>query len=182
MLAGCDIDRLILTADPWDPPPEPAIARELLPHDACAHVVEERQPLFGDLHLHTSLSMDANSLGTRTLPDDAYATTGTPNALCGGVPVAESKTIQIDRPLDFAAVTDHAEWMAEVSLRTKPGSRSYDSTGCAIYRGERDSLVAKALGAKSFRARIGGLIEIGGRREDVGRENQTVCLEELGNI
>ena len=80
-------------------------------------MVEERQPLFGDLHLHTSLSMDANTLGTRTLPDDAYAfSTGIPIALLGGAPGAESKTIQIDRPLDVAAVTDHAEWMAEVSL------------------------------------------------------------------
>ena len=183
IVAGCDIGRLILTADPWDPPPESAIAREPLPRDACDHVVEERQPLFGDLHLHTSLSMDANSLGTRTLPDDAYAyATGTPIALYGGAPGAKAKTIRIDRPLDFAAVTDHAEWMAEVSLCTTPGSRSYDSTGCSIYRGEQESLLAKALGAKGFRARIGGLIEIGGRRGDVCSENQAVCREELGNV
>tara|TARA_A100001015_G_scaffold275269_1_gene332424 strand:- start:152 stop:430 length:279 start_codon:yes stop_codon:yes gene_type:complete len=92
--------------------------------------------------------MDANSLGTRTLPADAYAyATGTPIALYGGAPGAKAKTIQIDRPLDFAAVTDHAEWMAEVSLCTTPGSRSYDSTGFSIYRGEQESLLAKALGA-----------------------------------
>ena len=97
---------LILTADPWDPPPEPAIAREPLPRYVCPHLFEERHPLFRDLYLHTSLSMDANSLGTRTLPDNAYAyATGTLIALYGGAPGAESKTIQIDRPLDFAAVT-----------------------------------------------------------------------------
>ena len=79
-------------------------------------------------------------------------------------------------------MTDHAEWMAEVSLCTTPGSRSYESTDCVIYRGEQDSLLAKALGAKGFRARIGGLTEIRGRREDVRSENQTVCREEHGNV
>ena len=42
ILAGCDIGHLILKADPWDPSPEPAIGRELLPRGACADVVEER--------------------------------------------------------------------------------------------------------------------------------------------
>ena len=42
ILAGCDIGRLILTVDPWDPPLEPAIAREPLPRDPCAQVVEGR--------------------------------------------------------------------------------------------------------------------------------------------
>ena len=40
IIAGCDIGDLILTADPWDPPPKPAIAKEPLPRDACAHVVK----------------------------------------------------------------------------------------------------------------------------------------------
>jgi len=43
-------------------------------------------------------------------------------------------------------------------------------------------LLAKALGAKGFRARIGGLIEIGSRTEDVCNENQVACRDELRNV
>lgn len=182
-LPGCDMGQLILSSDPWDPPPKSPAAREPIPREACSNVNKDRQPLFGDLHLHTSLSMDANSLGTRTLPDDAYAfAKGKPVSVWGGSPAVSARTIRIDRPLDFAAVTDHAEWMAEVSLCTTPGSPSYDSTGCAIYRGEQESLLAKLLGAKGFRARIGGLVEIGGRRDDVCGVDQSTCRKELASV
>ena len=182
-LPGCDIGKLILTTEPWEPPAQPAQPGAIAPREPCHHYVEDRQPLFGDLHLHTSLSMDANSLGTRTLPDDAYGfATGAPISIYGGSPGAPSETIQIDRPLDFAAVTDHAEWMAEVALCTDPDSPSYTSTGCAIYRGEQESLLAKLLGAKGFRARIGGLIEIGGRRDDVCGDDDLVCRQALKGV
>ena len=95
-LAGCNLRRLIRTADPWEPPPEPAIARESLPREASAHLVEERRPLFGDLHLHTSLSMVGNSLGTRTLPHDAYAyATGTLIALYRGAAGPSQKPFKL---------------------------------------------------------------------------------------
>lgn len=93
---GCDLRRLKLTADPQDPPPEPAIPGEPLPREARAHVVEERRPLFGDLHLNTSLSMDGNSQGTRTLPADAYAyANGTPIALHCGAPGPSQKPFKL---------------------------------------------------------------------------------------
>jgi len=158
-LAGCGMGKLELRTDPWEPPPAAASKRTPAPREACNNSVVERQPLYGDLHVHTSLSMDANSLGTRTMPDDAYAfAIGQEIDVYSGDPAVGMRKTRIDRPLDFVAVTDHAEWLAEVSLCTTPGSATYDSSGCAIYRGEDQSLIAKMLGLEGFRARIGGLI------------------------
>ena len=39
----------------------------------CANFDELRQVYWGDAHIHTSLSFDANMQGTRTSPEDAYA-------------------------------------------------------------------------------------------------------------
>ena len=109
-LNGCDIGKLILTTEPWHPPPSPAEKREPLPRAACNQIVSERQALFGDLHLHTALSMDANALGTRTLPNDAYAfAKGEPITLYGGAPDVDPVTLKIERPLAFAAGPDHAQ-------------------------------------------------------------------------
>ncbi len=182
-LGGCDIGKLLLTTEEWQPPPAPAVARQPLPRMACNRHVKERQALFGDLHLHTGLSMDANALGTKTTPNDAYAfAKGEPISVYGGSPDQDPITVVIDRPLDFAAVTDHAEWMAEVALCTTPGSASYGSTGCAIYRGEEESLLAKLLGAQGFRARLGGFIGLGGRRSDVCGETDELCRQELKSV
>ncbi len=75
---------------------------------AKAEVVAAQQPLkdayFGDLHLHTALSIDAFITGTRTLPDDAYR-------YAKGQPIdhISGHKIQLKTPLDFLAVTDHSE-------------------------------------------------------------------------
>ena len=63
-----------------------------------------REAYFGDLHLHTSYSFDAYVLmGTKTNPDTAYR-------------FAKGETVEFlgqkvrrREPLDFMAVTDHAE-------------------------------------------------------------------------
>ena len=67
---------------------------------------ETRNAYFGDLHVHTSWSFDAFIFNVRTSPDDAYNfAKGQPIPHVGGRP------IQMKRPLDFMAVTDHAEYM-----------------------------------------------------------------------
>ncbi len=63
-------------------------------------------PLFGDTHLHTTLSFDAVPFGTFTTPEEAYRfARGDEIVSSTGVPA------KIGRPLDFMVIADHAESM-----------------------------------------------------------------------
>ncbi|MFK8048431.1 MAG: DUF3604 domain-containing protein [Halioglobus sp.] len=66
-----------------------------------------RQVYFGDLHLHSRASADAYTMGNVTLtPGDAYRfAKGEELTSSSGLPA------KLRRPLDFLAVTDHAEFM-----------------------------------------------------------------------
>jgi hypothetical protein len=102
---------------------------------ACSDHDPLKKAFFGELHSHTSYSFDAWTYGLRSKPADAYAfAQGQPATLpapaAGGAPVA----VQLDRPLDFAAVTDHSEYLGETSLCSTPGSAAYDSMTCQEYR------------------------------------------------
>ena len=77
--------------------------------ERCAHHDSLRQPFFGDLHVHTSLSFDSYISSQRNTPADAYRyARGEAIALPDedGEPNVRA---QIQRPLDFASITDHAE-------------------------------------------------------------------------
>jgi hypothetical protein len=74
-----------------------------------------RNAYFGDLHIHTRYSFDAFLFGTKTTPDDAYKfARGEPILHPGGF------EIQLDRPLDFYAVTDHAFYLGMWSAMEQP--------------------------------------------------------------
>lgn len=68
--------------------------------------------LWGETHIHTRLSVDAFWFNSLATPRDAYrfAKGGTVEIACDDRTVG-CETRQLDRPLDFAAVTDHAEFL-----------------------------------------------------------------------
>ena len=80
---------------------------EKLPYSR--HAVEgfPMELYFGDTHVHSSFSMDANAVGnTRLSPGDAY------RFAKGEAVVANSgMTAKLDQPIDFLVVSDHAEYM-----------------------------------------------------------------------
>jgi hypothetical protein len=64
------------------------------------------RPLWGDSHLHTSLSMDAGLFGNRLPPRDAYR-------FARGEEVISStgQPVRLSRPLDWLVVADHSDGM-----------------------------------------------------------------------
>src|SRR5262245_3521091 len=84
----------------------------------CANADPFRQPFFGDTHIHTAYSSDAVFAGTREDPRGAYAfAKGDPIGLPPYDGMGQpTRTAQLRRPLDFTAVTDHAEQFGEIQI------------------------------------------------------------------
>ena len=104
--------------------------------EPCSDYDSLRRPHFGDFHVHTAWSFDANSQDTRNKPADAYSF-AQGNSM-GIQPYDENdkptRTIKLDRPLDFTAVTDHAEFMGEMRMCTTEGLPGYWHPVCVAHR------------------------------------------------
>jgi hypothetical protein len=113
---------------------EPATERS-----ACAHRDPRKMALFGDLHVHTTLSSDARNYELDVRPDGAYRYAFGREIL---LPPRDeqgrgTRIVRIDRPLDFAAVTDHAEFLGETLLCSDPVSPSYYTEKCQAVRASK---------------------------------------------
>ena len=118
MLIGCtDPDSVPQTHLSAPPIPAPAVDIERYPLGTA---------LFGDLHVHTSWSMDAYAGGNRLGPNAVYRfAKGEKVELPGG---AEAR---LQSPLDFVALTDHAEgFEAHLPCTSIPESREFDTDWC----------------------------------------------------
>ncbi len=105
---------------------------------SCPDRDPDRRAFFGDLHVHTSFSFDAAANTTGATPEDA-------NRFAKGEAIAfwplddsgePAGAIQIDRPLDFLAVTDHGEFLGERSICRTPDSPAYDTEFCTTFRSD----------------------------------------------
>lgn len=112
----------------------PHLALAAQPH--CDDHEPYRQAFFGDLHVHTALSSDAYGFGVRLGPDDAYRFAFgeeillPPNDSAG----RGTRRTRIDRPLDFAAVTDHAEFLGEGVICHSADHPNRNADFCDIFR------------------------------------------------
>ncbi|MFT4565399.1 MAG: hypothetical protein ACI9FN_000352 [Saprospiraceae bacterium] len=108
---------------------------------------ENRNAYFGDLHIHTSWSFDAFINNVRTTPDDAY-NFGKGTA----IDHVSGKKIQIGRPLDFMAVSDHAEYMGMFKQMLDKNNPLFQSK-----LAESITSTDKAVSQKSFVKIVGSM-------------------------
>ncbi len=91
----------------------------LLSGTALADSNPLRNAYFGETHSHTALSLDAYIGGARLMPSDSLR-------FAKGEPVlVNGRHKQLSRPLDFAAITDHAEYLGEMYSAIFPDAPGY---------------------------------------------------------
>ncbi len=117
-----------------DEAPAPATpqAAEASPIEAKEAAVTEnplKDAYFGETHVHTSYSLDAYIGGARLAPDDAY------RFAKGETVTLNDQQHNIVKPLDFAAVTDHAEYIGEMYTTQVSGAPGHDDPRVVELRG-----------------------------------------------
>lgn len=112
----------------------------------------DRNAYFGDLHIHTEFSIDAYSFGTIATPADAYR-------YARGEAISHPRgfQVQLKRPLDFYAVTDHAFFL-----------------GLSSEAGKSESEFSRYKAAKPFRkinapGRDGSILDLARRNIALGK-------------
>jgi hypothetical protein len=125
--------------------------------DSGVKVNPLREAYYGDLHLHTSYSLDAYLLGTTQIdPDAAY------HFARGDVVIYLGQPVRRREPLDFLAVTDHAESIGVLSELENP-----------------NSVVSRSETGKALRALFARLTGSNGRRDFTSALKEPALMEQV---
>jgi hypothetical protein len=122
-VAGCGKQADTVSAKPPAPAPVAAAATAPTVEQLEAAVAENplKDAYFGETHVHTSYSLDAYIGGARVTPDEAYRFAKGQDVTVNG------QRHNIGRPLDFVAVSDHAEFIGEMYSTQVPGAKGGDN-------------------------------------------------------
>ena len=97
--------------------PEEQVQSEAQEPPVSPELHSNRRAYFGDLHVHTLNSFDAFMFGARATLDDAYRfAKGDP------LPHPAGYDMKLNEPLDFLAVTDHAEYLGMAAAMSDAAS------------------------------------------------------------
>lgn len=118
LIAGCSPDSDV----PLAKAPDEATTEveKLVPIASAPAANPLRNAYYGETHVHTSYSLDAYLGGTRLTPSDAYLFAK------GEAVTVNGAAYQLRRPLDFTAVTDHAEYLGEMYSTMTEGAPGHD--------------------------------------------------------
>ena len=112
-IMGCALIILVGCGGPNSDTPEVSVAADTPTTDELSSgtsadiaVNPLNNAYFGDTHIHTILSFDAYIMGTRRTPEDAYEF-----AKGAAIEHASGFKMQMKKPLDFLAVSDHAFYL-----------------------------------------------------------------------
>jgi len=101
---------------------------------------EQRNVYFGDMHIHTGYSFDAFIGGIIAHPEDAY------KYAKGNTIDILGQSSKLERPLDFAAVTDHSEYFGELYSIQNQGAPAYNAMLPRYFRSlEGDTIKQRQL-------------------------------------
>jgi hypothetical protein len=135
--------------DRGEPPFVPPDSGPVAGH--CVDFREGRKnAYFGDLHTHTSYSLDAYFFNAANDPRAAHrfakGELGGLPGLGSDDPYTKQREVSIGRPLDFNAVTDHAEFLGGFVNTCGRTPQTQQICDQAIGQGIRDNIVAIAAG------------------------------------
>ncbi len=110
---------------------ETGSAAQELVDEPLSEGIPNRKPYFGDLHVHTAYSLDSYINFNPVGPRAAYRF-----AQGEEITLSGNRKLRPGQPLDFAAVTEHAEYLGELALCLDRDTAQYDQALCRDIRNE----------------------------------------------